>query len=413
MKTSCSSRSRVVLSLFTVVLAVGAAAVPALAASVSGRITAGASVEPAPALDVTIDAWTCGKDGKIADPRLVIGPERGLADVVLRLRGEGDAPAWTAPAEAPVMDQKGCVFTPHVVVVGPEQALKVGNSDPTLHNFHTRASENKTINRAQPRGMSFETKFAKPEIQKVVCDVHYWMSAVVVVTDTAWTAVSDENGRFAIADVADGTYDVELWHEELGERAGTVTVGGGDAVFDFTWERTAEESAAGASVAPIAVASCGCRGAMAGGGEDGMACGGGGCGHGMGAGEGGCAGGGCAHGMGAGEGGCAGGGCAHGKAAGEGACSGGGCAHGKAAGEGGCAGGGCAHGMGAGDGSCGGGACGAMAGAGPGKAAGGCGCGAKAAAAAMAAELETGMSEAPAAPAAPAPRAGGCGCGKR
>ncbi len=272
-----------VLSLFTVVLAVGAAAVPALAASVSGRITAGASVEPAPALDVTIDAWTCGKDGKIADPRLVIGPERGLADVVLRLRGEGDAPAWTAPAEAPVMDQKGCVFTPHVVVVGPEQALKVGNSDPTLHNFHTRASENKTINRAQPRGMSFETKFAKPEIQKVVCDVHYWMSAVVVVTDTAWTAVSDENGRFAIADVADGTYDVELWHEELGERAGTVTVGGGDAVFDFTWERTAEESAAGASVAPIAVASCGCRGAMAGAGEDGMACGGGGCGHGMGA----------------------------------------------------------------------------------------------------------------------------------
>lgn len=232
-------------------------ALPAQAATVSGRIEAGASIEAPAALDVTIDAWTCGKDGKIADPRLVLSEERGLADVVVRLRGEGEAPAWPAPETPVKIDQKGCVFLPHVVVIGPGETLDVGNSDPTLHNFHTQAKANKTVNRAQPRGMNFETSFKKPEIQKVVCDVHYWMSAVVVVTDTAYTAVTDAEGNFEIGDVPAGSYTVELWHEELGERSATLEVAGDAARFTQTWEAGGGE--AKASVEPIAVASCGCR----------------------------------------------------------------------------------------------------------------------------------------------------------
>ncbi|MFT4572324.1 MAG: plastocyanin [Hyphomicrobiaceae bacterium] len=236
-------------------------ATAAQAGDVTGRLLAADSIRTPAPLDVTIDAWTCGKDGKIADPRLLIGDERGLADVVVQLRGEGGDPAWPAAEEMVAVDQKGCEFIPHVTVVGPGEKLSLGNSDPTLHNFHTKPKVNKTMNRAQPRGFSFETSFAKPEIQRVECDVHYWMSAVVVVTDTAWTAVTDNTGRFSIAGVEPGTYAVSLWHEELGERSGSVDVTADGATFDLTWTAEGEGEAAITGVAPIAVASCGCRGA--------------------------------------------------------------------------------------------------------------------------------------------------------
>src|SRR5574341_1150414 len=43
---------------------------------------------------------------------------------------------FPAPSQAVELDQKGCVYQPHVVAVMANQSLNVVNSDQTTHNIH-------------------------------------------------------------------------------------------------------------------------------------------------------------------------------------------------------------------------------------------------------------------------------------
>ncbi len=212
----------------------GVVASPVGAAGIEGRIRAGAGIEQPPALSVAVDAWACAPDGVLEDPRLRIGSDRGVADVVVRIAGADGAPRRAADGEV-VLDQKGCVFRPHVVIVAPGQDLVVRNSDPVLHNFRTLARKNRTINRAQVKGKEDRLRFSEPEIIPVECDVHYWMSAVVVVAEDAWTAVTAADGTFRLPDVPPGAYDVELWHQRLGTQTLHVEVGESGGRVDFEW----------------------------------------------------------------------------------------------------------------------------------------------------------------------------------
>jgi hypothetical protein len=59
----------------------------------------------------------------------------------------------------------------------------------------------------------------------VKCDVHPWMQAFVGVFAHPYFAVTKTDGKFALANLDPGTYEVEAWHERLGTRKATVTVG--------------------------------------------------------------------------------------------------------------------------------------------------------------------------------------------
>ena len=44
-----------------------------------------------------------------------------------------------APTEPVVLDQYGCMYTPHIQGVRTGQPILIRNSDPTLHNVHSMA----------------------------------------------------------------------------------------------------------------------------------------------------------------------------------------------------------------------------------------------------------------------------------
>ena len=49
-------------------------------------------------------------------------------------------------------------------------------------------------------------------------------------------AVTSRDGTFQIKDLPAGTYEIEAWHEKLGRRKASVTVGTGDTkALDFTF----------------------------------------------------------------------------------------------------------------------------------------------------------------------------------
>jgi hypothetical protein len=137
------------------------------------------------------------------------------------------AEKWTfpTPTDPVVLDQKGCDYTPHIIVVQANQPLKIVNSDPFLHNIHPQPKNNPEFNMGQPvKGMEATKTFANPEVAiPVKCDVHRWMQAFIPVVSNPLYNVSGDDGTFTIKLPA-GTYTIEAWHEKLGSQTQQVTV---------------------------------------------------------------------------------------------------------------------------------------------------------------------------------------------
>lgn len=191
------------------------------AGSLSGRITFAGDPPAKKKLDITKDKEVCGKT-EIYDESLVVGADKGVKNVVVTVVG---AKGGKFASQKATLDQKGCAYTPHVVVVPTTGELDILNSDGILHNIHTYGTANPAINKAQPKFKKVLTeKFSKPEIIKASCDAHAWMTGWIVATDHPFVGVTDEKGNFAIKDVPPGNYKVEIWHETLGKQVKEVSI---------------------------------------------------------------------------------------------------------------------------------------------------------------------------------------------
>jgi plastocyanin len=168
--------------------------------------------------------------GPIYDESLVVNSDGTLANVVVSISAglDGSLREELPPATAAVLNQRGCVFDPHVVAVMVGQPLLVKNSDPFLHNVHLLAVNNPEENVGQPTMAEISTSpFQSPEVFQVKCDVHPWMQAWVRVLDNPYFAVTGTDGRFVLHGLPPGTYTLKAWHEQLGVREAQVTLDAG------------------------------------------------------------------------------------------------------------------------------------------------------------------------------------------
>jgi len=171
-------------------------------------------------LKINKDTQKCGTQAQIE--KVAVGANKGLANAVVSVPG---VKAGAKAAKA-VIDQNGCKFVPHVVVMAPGE-LEIKNSDDILHNIHTYSTANPSINKAQPKFKKTMTeKFEKPEVIKVTCDVHSWMLGWVAVVPGP-AGVTDANGVVKLENVPAGKHKVEVWHETLGKQEKEVEVKAG------------------------------------------------------------------------------------------------------------------------------------------------------------------------------------------
>jgi plastocyanin len=189
-------------------------------------------------------------DGRVEDESVLVNADGTLRNVVIWVSGGLEGKRYPAPAQPAVLDQQGCVYTPHVVTVMAGQQLLVKNSDPFLHNVRAAASRNSPFNFAQPtvsRGGK-PLVFDAPERLFVKCDIHPWMSAFIHVMDNPFYAVTGDGGAFALpAGLPAGEYEVSAWHEVYGEQRQRVRVAPGEPMpplqFTFKPERRASAAA--------------------------------------------------------------------------------------------------------------------------------------------------------------------------
>jgi len=146
-------------------------------------------------------------------------------------------PAATAHAE---INQKGCMYTPHVLAVQTNQPIDIKNDDPTNHNIHPLPKINQEWNESQPPKGDTKTKsFPREEVMiPVKCNVHPWMRAYIAVVHHPFFAVTGDDGTFTIKNLPAGTYTLEAWHETYGTVDQQITVGANDSkTIDLTYKK--------------------------------------------------------------------------------------------------------------------------------------------------------------------------------
>lgn len=198
---------------------------PGAAGTIAGTVTFHGEVPAAERLRVTADPEVCGAEPKFRSDLLVSEANGGVRYVAVWLSDIQEGKDWEARAEPRTLDQRGCSFVPHVLVVPAGEQFFTGNSDGILHNVHMRSESNRPINRSQPGPVQkLPMRLRHPGIVRVKCDVHPWMRAWIVVAAHPYYAVTESDGSFVLEGVPPGTYTLEVWHERLGTLSLAVTV---------------------------------------------------------------------------------------------------------------------------------------------------------------------------------------------
>ena len=162
---------------------------------------------------------------------------RGLAhDAVVWLEKVPAAADTARNDPRPKLAQKDQAFVPRVLPVYVGTTVDFPNQDPIYHNVFSPSPVKRFDLGKYPRGQSKSTKFDKPGLVNVYCDIHSHMEAfVLVLTTRAFTQPGDD-GSFALPAVPAGHYTLRLWHPDLREQSRPVDVpAAGDAVVEFRW----------------------------------------------------------------------------------------------------------------------------------------------------------------------------------
>jgi plastocyanin len=203
------------------------AAAPLGGASISGTI-AFTGAKPTPKkIQMSGDAYCKTQHATVDSEDVVVNPNGTLKNVYVYVKKglEGKTfPKATGPA---VLDQAGCMYSPHVLAAQTGQEIVIRNSDGVLHNVNARPKINKGFNFGQPvKGMESKKSFDKAEVMiPVKCDVHPWMGGYIGVQEHPYASVSGADGAFSLKGLPAGTYEIEAWHEKFGVASQTVTIG--------------------------------------------------------------------------------------------------------------------------------------------------------------------------------------------
>mgnify|MGYP001069487773 CR=1 FL=1 len=211
---------------------VGLAAGPVAAddfGTIKGRVVWGGAAAPEAKVAVekdkiTKDAEVCGIHGAIVSEDLVVDPAtKGVANALVYLvkpSGQNpDALKALLKAEPSVeLDQKDCVFIPHLLAMNQEQSLLIKSSDPVGHNVRYNSFGGASMNQMLgPNGTMEPIKLEAERLPfQVNCDIHPWMVAHVAVFDHPYFAVTDKDGSFEIKGVPAGAQHLVVWQEKVG-----------------------------------------------------------------------------------------------------------------------------------------------------------------------------------------------------
>jgi len=145
-----------------------------------------------------------------------------LANAVVYLVPKSGAARTNEKKTEMAMD--GRQFSPRVIVVTPGSSVQYPNKDPFSHNIFSTAAGAAFDLGVYGSGPGKATQFRKAGAYPVYCNIHAKMTAYVVVVNTPWHVQPTADGRWSLAGVPAGKYELHIWHERGGALARDVEV---------------------------------------------------------------------------------------------------------------------------------------------------------------------------------------------
>ena len=155
---------------------------------------------------------------------------KGVVSVVRKTKGaadNGEVAIWLtrvlepgqARSENPTprarlkIVQQNKRFEPRVLVVPVGSVVDFPNLDPFFHNVFSMFDGKRFDLGLYEAGTSRGVPFTRPGVCYIFCNIHPEMSAVVVVVDTQYFAITNRAGEFTVPNVPPGRYVLSVWHE--------------------------------------------------------------------------------------------------------------------------------------------------------------------------------------------------------
>lgn len=191
--------------------------------TLAGKVTLNGLAPKLANLPVTRDMKTCGSTKP--DDSLEV-KDGGVKNAVVWFTDMPEGKDFKPGKQK--LDQQGCMFVPHVLVVPEGTTVDVVNSDKALHNVRAQAGAERLFNYAMPiPGHVVPTRLKKSGIFKLSCDVHPWMRGWLLVVPTTRFTVTGEDGTYKLEDVPPGKHKIKIWHERFGEREAEIEIAPG------------------------------------------------------------------------------------------------------------------------------------------------------------------------------------------
>ena len=181
--------------------------------NLKGRLVFEGDAGTPPKINVNKDVEFCSKHN-LVDETLSIGEKDGLQNAfiyvyVKRGKSVDIHPDLEAPGgDVAILDNKGCRFEPHTILVRTGQPLEIRNSDQGIgHNTNAQTllqnpKFNEQVSNDSPINKVFEK--TEPYPAEVACNVHPWMKSYLLIRDNPYMATTAKDGRFEIKNLPAG-----------------------------------------------------------------------------------------------------------------------------------------------------------------------------------------------------------------
>lgn len=172
----------------------------------------------------TVSGQVLGQDGKpVANAVVFVQEPAALRPV--------------ATSSAAIMDQFNKTFVPEMLPIAVGTQVRFPNRDQIRHHVYS-FSRPKRFELPLYKGEDAPpVLFDKPGVVKIGCNIHDWMSAVILVLPNDRFAVTKEDGTFSLPALDAGAYTITAWHTQSRDKtedvAQRVEIAGSDPQLTF------------------------------------------------------------------------------------------------------------------------------------------------------------------------------------